>query len=237
MLTMDEYQASHELKRYIADGKEFIKELEADVYEEPPPFIQAYVSGSTSRRAELDGYLRDMKTQARLQSKGIWYGWRCQLLADLERGLRANSDDFAVDAKVLEEKNQILKQVLPSLQQQKEQMQAEVQLLQQAATSEEEKEALNTARNQITDVTCKVEERKRMVAAFRSELEEQKSLVEAYAESKTECAAAIQSADKVRESCRGWSVDEVAALKGVYRLVAHARCDNNNDNRKEQHTD
>lgn len=215
---LDLFQHScRELKRYISEGKSFLKTLETEVYQNPPPLIQAYVNASPQRKAELDGLLSDAKTQARLRSKEIWYDWRSKLLDGLEDGLKGIEEGLEADAKILGEKEQLLDGILPDLLQREENMQAEAQQLEEATTaiSEDEKEELDAARNRLIEATQEMEERKRMIARFQQELQEQDQLVEDYSEGKAECLAAITEAERVKESCRGWTMDEVLTLKGI----------------------
>lgn len=214
---LDLFQHScRELKRYISEGKSFLKTLEAEVYQDTPPLIQAYVNASPTRKAQLDGLMSDAKTNARLRSKEIWYDWRSKLLDGLEDGLKQIEQGLESDAKVLGEKEQLLESVLPNLLQRQESMQAEAQQLEEAAAaiSEEEKEELDATRERLVSVNDDIEERKRMISRFQQDLQEQEQLVEAYTESKAESLAAIQEAQRVKEACRGWTIDEVQSLKG-----------------------
>lgn len=221
MPMLDLFQHScRELKRYISEGKSFVKTLESEVYADPPPLISAYVSASAQKKAEMDSHMRDIKINARLGSKEIWYDWRSKLLDGLEDGLKKIKSGFEQDARVLGEREQLLETLLPDLLAKHETLSEEAVRLEEAAaaTSEEEKEELDAARESLVDVNAQIEERKRMIASFQQDLEEQDSLVEAYAEGKAECLAQIQEAERVKESCRGWSIDEVAALKGILPL-------------------
>lgn len=218
MPMLDLFQhACRELKRYISEGKSFVKTLESDVLADPPPLISAYVSASPQRKAQLDGHMRDIKTNARLRSKEVWYEWRSKLLDGLEDGLKGIQSGLENDAKVLGDREQLLDSLLPDLLARHESLGNEASKLEEAAaaTSEEEKEELDASRERLVDVDVQIAERKRMLASFQQELQEQESLAEAYNEGKAECIAQIQEAERVKESCRGWSIDEVTALKGT----------------------
>lgn len=176
------------------------------------------MSASPQARSQLDTHLRDIKTQARLESKEIWYGWRSRLLEGLDDGLNGIKQNLESDSEELQDKEAIIEEVLPILLEQHENMEAQAQDLDEAAAAvaEEDKAELDEARKQLVDVDEQIEERKRMIAAFQQELDEQESLVEAYTESKTECFGAIQESDRIMEACRGWSLDEVASLQGKF---------------------
>ncbi|KAF1345560.1 Spc7 kinetochore protein-domain-containing protein [Delphinella strobiligena] len=206
-----------ELKRYISEGKSFVKTLESEVYAEPPPLISGYVSGSPQRKSELDAHMRDAKTNARLRSKEIWYNWRSQLLDGLEAGLKGVKSCLENDGNVLSEREKLLESFLPDLLAKHETLESQALTLEEAAaaaaTSEEEKEELNATREQLVNVNAQIEERKCMLASLKKEIQEQESLIEEYGEGKAECMAQIQEAERVKDSCRGWSIDEIASLK------------------------
>ncbi|KAI7354724.1 hypothetical protein KC336_g22303, partial [Hortaea werneckii] len=207
--------ACNELKRYISDGKKVIKQLETETYRETPPLIQAYLNASPERKSTLDAQMRDMKTHARLRSKEMWYAWRSQLLEDLMKGLSGIGEGLLKDDEVLQRAEEILDQVLPgmeekhvALQQEAERLENEIQ-----STSEEEKEELEQARSRIVEVDGAVEEKRRMLEQLERETEEQDRMANHLEESKVEFAAAIKEAERVREACRGVSLQEIADLK------------------------
>ncbi|KAK3674937.1 hypothetical protein LTR78_005281 [Recurvomyces mirabilis] len=212
----DMYQhACHELKHYIDSGKKVIKTLEAETYEDTPPLIQAWMNAEPSRRAILDVKMRDMKTQARLRSKEMWYQWRSQLLGDLVKGLSGIGEGLLRDDEVLTESETVLDAVLPGLVEQKESMELEAERLEQAlsATSEEGKMELEAARARLLEVDAELEEKREILAMLQKEGQEQESVATDLQDSKTEFLAAIQEAERVRESCRGVSHGEISALK------------------------
>ncbi|THY41574.1 Spc7-domain-containing protein [Aureobasidium pullulans] len=216
MPMLDLFQhACRELKRYISEGKSFLKTLEAEVYEEPPPFFQAYMDATPDRKAQLDINMRDAKTNARMRSKEIWYDWRSKLLDGLLDGLNRIKTGLEADAEILGRKQESLDSELPDLLQHYEDLLKEAEQLEQAAaaTSEEEKEELRASRARLVEVDEQIEERKRMLADLQRDIDEQDNLAEAYEEGKAESLAAIQEAERVKESCRGFTVEEVQSLK------------------------
>ncbi|KEQ70705.1 Spc7-domain-containing protein, partial [Aureobasidium namibiae CBS 147.97] len=216
MPMLDLFQhACRELKKYISEGKSFLKNMEVEVYDEPPPFFQAYMDATPEHKSQLDVNMRDAKTNARMRSKEIWYGWRSQLLDGLSDGLDRTRTGLDADAEVLGQKQQSLDSVLPDMLQHYEDLLNEAEQLEQAAaaTSEEEKEELRASRARLVEVDEQIEERKRMLAGLQRDVDEQDNLAEAYEEGKMESLAAIQEAERVKESCRGFTIDEVQSLK------------------------
>ncbi|KAL1305229.1 hypothetical protein AAFC00_002146 [Neodothiora populina] len=224
MPMLDLFQHScRELKRYISEGKSFVKTLEKDVYAESPPLISAYVNGDAQRKAELDVHMRSIKTNARFGSKEIWYDWRGKLLDGLEEGLKGIKTGLTNDERVLSERNELLDSLLPNLLAQHEKLSTEAGELEDAAaaTSREDKVELGASRERLVSLKDDIEERKRMLATLQEQLREQDDLIEGYTDGQTECLAAIREAERVKESCRGWTIDEVADLKAsVAKLEA-----------------
>ena len=133
------------------------------------------------------------------------------------KGLSGIGEGLLRDDEVLTESEYVLDAVLPGLVEQKESMELEAERLEQAlsATSEEEKMELEGARERLVEVDADLEERKETLAALRQEAQEHETMAAGLQESKTEFLAAIQEAERVRESCRGVSLDEITALKGM----------------------
>jgi kinetochore protein Spc7/SPC105 len=210
--------ACRELKNYISLGKSFLKTLEAEVYDDPPPFFQAYMDTTPERKSQLDVNMRDAKTNARMRSKEIWYDWRSKLLDGLSEGLDRTRTGLDADAEILGQKQQSLDSVLPDLLQHYEDLLKEAEQLEQAAAaiSEDEKEELRASRARLVEVDEQIEERKRTLASLQRDVDEQDNLAEVYEEGKMESLAATQEAERVKESCRGFTVDEVQSLQGIF---------------------
>lgn len=209
--------ACHELKRYIHEGKGAIKELETETFQDTPRLIQAYMSAAPDRKSAIDAQLRDMKTHARLRSKEMWYGWRSQLLDELMHVLQGIAEGLLKDDETLQAREETLEQVLPRLTEQQRALQQEAEQLETEAnaTSDEEKQELDTARAGIESVDAQLEEKRRILDELQYDVQEQEEIEQNLRETRDEFTAAIQEADRVRESYRTISVDEINALKGT----------------------
>nr|OQO25748.1 hypothetical protein B0A51_08660 [Rachicladosporium sp. CCFEE 5018] len=203
--------ACHELKRYIHEGKGAIKELEAETFRETPPLLQAYMSAGSSRGAVIDAQLRDIKTHARLRSKEMWYGWRGQLLEELMHVLHGIAEGLLRDDEVLLEKEEIIAEVLPGLLEQRDGLEVEAARLQEAANavSPEEKEELDAARERLVEIDDELEAKRLLLQSLEEESQALAITEETLIDARTEYTAAIASADKVRDSCRSISLDEI----------------------------
>lgn len=213
--------ACHELKRYISDGKREIKALEASTYEDTPILIQAYQAAAGEKRGLIEAQMREMKTQARVRSKGLWYAWRGQLLDGLVEAVAGIGEGLIGDDEVLARVEGMVEGVLPGLVEQSEGLRREAEGLEEAnaATSQEEREELEAARERLVEVEDEIEGKERRLRELRSEMEEQETAADDCLESKNELSAAIQEADRVREACRSVSLDEITALQG--KFISH----------------
>lgn len=208
--------ACHELKRYTKEGKQMISELEAATLQEQPPLIRAYVHASPERRAALDADMRDMKTNARLQSKEMWYAWRSQLLDELMVGLQSIAEGLIKDDETLIRSEEMVDQVLPKLVEQHDSLQQEAERLEESvnAVSEEEREELELVREGLTGTNSQLAEKRLLLESLQRQAQEQDSLAENLHASNAEFTAATQEANRIREACRGVSLNEITTLKG-----------------------
>lgn len=215
MLSM--YQHScHEMKNYISGGREEIRSLEAQAYESQPPLFREYLSAPAEERAIMEGQFKNMKTNARLQSKAGWHAWRSQLLNDLKNALEHSAAELEQDDAKIKEQESVLEVVLSQLVARDEQLSRLAEQLQQRAAEMDsvDREELEDTRSRLVNVEKEIEEKKQLLAELQKELEEKDATIEAVKESKIECAAQIKEAERVREEYRGWSAAEVAVAKG-----------------------
>lgn len=207
--------ACHELKRYIAEGKNLVQQIEEEVYEENPALFREYMSAPADQRQVMDNQFKNMKTNARLRTKEAWYGWRSNLLHDIKAALTKTVDSFNGDDAALKKQEEILDSALPTLSEHHGKLEVECKQLQRRAEelNGPDREELDAARERIIATEAAIEEKRKMVEALQKELAENEAGIEAAKERKIEYAEEIKAAERVREECRGWSVDEVKALK------------------------
>lgn len=215
------HHACQEMKNYTAGCREDMQTLEEEVYENQPPLFREYLSAPPQERAIMDNQFKNMKTNARLQSKGGWYAWRRKLLTDLHKGQLQFANDFDRDEAILAKQEEALDSVLPDLIQQHEVLEAEANRLQQRADelSSYDREDLETAREGLVTTDAEIDEKRQLLAELQRELEETEANIEAAKERKAETLEEIKEAERVREEFRGWSSSEVSVLKGEYNVV------------------
>jgi kinetochore protein Spc7/SPC105 len=208
--------ACHELKRYTREGKQMVAELEAETANETPPLLLAYTSADKSRKAELDAYMRDMKTNARLRSKEMWYAWRSQLLDELMGGLQTIGENLIKDDEIMSKSESMIERVLPDLTAQHAKLHAEADALEKIVNvvSESDKEDLQECRAALKTTNATLAERREILQQLRQQVKEQDDLAIQLAESREESIAAMEEANRVREACRGIPVSEISTLAG-----------------------
>jgi kinetochore protein Spc7/SPC105 len=170
----------------------------------------------------MDNQLKNVKTHARLLSKGLWYDWRMTLLGTLKDGLFKTAEGMIQDEERLDYQQALLDTVLPQLIQQAEHLQREEEDLQSAAEelANCDQEELGDARQQLITVDADVEAKKHLIADLRKQLQGKEAEIVAGTERKQLCLEEIRDAEKIREECRGWSSSEISILKGMITCYA-----------------
>ncbi|KAK2623679.1 hypothetical protein QTJ16_006860 [Diplocarpon rosae] len=207
--------ACQELKRYISEGRKTVREIESETFEENPPLFREYISATPEIKVVMDNQLKNVKTHARLLSKGMWYDWRMTLLGTVKEGLFKTAEGMIEDEKILDHQQELLETALPELIKRADQLQREEADLQYAAKeiANCDQEELSDARQQLIAIDADVEAKKRLIADLRRQLEGKESEIEAGNERKEVCLEEIREAERIREECRGWTSSEISALK------------------------
>ena len=216
--TLEMFQHScRELKRYISSGHDIVDEIAADVAERQPPLFSEYASAPRGQKAIMDKQFINVKTNARLLSKGMWYEWRGQLLMSLKQGLQGIAEGLNEDASWLEHKEQIVENLFPELQAKRENLETDKQVLEEQAREFDgnDEEELGGARDALISVGNGIEEKRRRLEELQQEMHEKHEAIQMAQERKSEMTAEIKEAERVREECRGWSAAEVQDLQGM----------------------
>ncbi|KAF8858228.1 Spc7-domain-containing protein [Acephala macrosclerotiorum] len=208
--------ACHELKRYISEGRKTVREIETETFEENPPLFHEYISASPDIKIVMDNQLKNVKTHARLLSKGQWYDWRMTLLGTLKEGLFKTAEGMIQDEETFDQQQELLDTVLPQLVEQYDRLQREEGELQSAADeiANCDQEELSNARQRLITVDADVQAKKQLIADLRKQLQGKEAEIEAGTEKKQVWQEEIREAEKIREECRGWTSSEISVLKG-----------------------
>lgn len=210
--------ACQELKSYISEGRRTVREIETETFEENPPLFREYMSATPDIKVVMDNQLKNVKTHARLLSKGMWYDWRMTLLGTLKEGLFKTGEGMMQDEELLDHQLGLLNSVIPKLVRKTEALQREESELQAAAEdlANCDPVALSDTRQKLIAVDSDIEAKRRMIAELRKQLEGREVELKAGAERKQICIDEISEAERIREECRGWTSGEISSLKGIY---------------------
>jgi kinetochore protein Spc7/SPC105 len=219
--TLPEYElyqhACHEMKKYISDGRHFVRTMEGNVMEENPLLFSEYLTAPPDQRAIMDNQFKNLKTNARLEARGEWYTWRSTLLHDLKSGLLGTLDGFRRDESKLANQEQLLDTVLPPLVEKQVALSVECKQLQQRhdELNSCDREELEQTREKLVATDAELEEKRQLLEQLQQELADKEAHIEAVKERKVECVEQTKAAERMREECRGWSTSEVNDLKGM----------------------
>ena len=164
----------------------------------------------------MDNQLKNVKTRARLLSKGMWYEWRLTLLATLRDGFFRMAEGMQTDEETLDQQQALLDSILPRLVWQTEQLERDEIDLQCAAEelANCDQAELSEARQQLVTVNADIEAKKQLIAELSKQLQGKEAEIVSSMERKEVCLEDIRESEKIREECRGWSSNEISALKG-----------------------
>ncbi|OTB05621.1 hypothetical protein M426DRAFT_319612 [Hypoxylon sp. CI-4A] len=216
------YQHScRELKKYISEGRRIVREIETETLEENPPLFKEYMSASPEYKLFLDNQFKNVKTHARLLSKAMWYEWRMKLQDGLKEGLVKIGEGMEADEQLLQMQQKLLESVLPKLIEQHESLETEQSSLQSNAQelADCDPEDLDAARTELTEVDADIEAKMKKIEQLRQELAETETNISELSQKKEDCVADIEEAEKVRQECRGWTSNEVRALKAKVEKI------------------
>ncbi|OTA92507.1 hypothetical protein M434DRAFT_396385 [Hypoxylon sp. CO27-5] len=216
------YQHScRELKKYISEGRRIVREIETETLEDNPPLFKEYMSASPEYKQFLDNQFKNVKTHARLLSKAMWYEWRMKLQDGLKEGLLKIDEGMEADQQLLHKEQALLDKILPQLVERFESLQIEHSNLQSSAEelADCDPEELEAARSELTGVDADIEEKMKQIEQLRQQLGETESDISELTQQKKNYMSDIQEAEKVREANRGWTSNEVNALKARVEAI------------------
>lgn len=215
------YQHScRELKQYISEGRHMVKEIEKETFEENPRLFGEYTSAPPNVKALMDNQFKNVKTQARLLSKAMWYEWRMKLQDGLKEGLVKIAEGMQRDSKLLQGQQDLLASVLPAVVARHDSLQEEDDNLQQAARemADCDPAELELARQELEVLEEDVATKRQHIAELKGQLETSAAEVEELSLKKTKCLAEMEEWEAMREKYRGWTSREVNALKGRWTI-------------------
>ena len=164
----------------------------------------------------MDNQFKNVKTQARLLSKALWYEWRMKLLKGLKPGFLEIEEGMNEDDNSLNQQESIIESILPAMIEQNDALVAESQTLQAHADALAscDQEEYKEARQRLGQVEQEVMSNQRMVLELEHQLRANAKEIADAVECKEEYVAQTKEAERVRQESRGWKTFEVAALQG-----------------------
>lgn len=210
-----------ELKKYISEGRKIVREIETETFQENPPLFREYITASPDFKNLMDNQFKNVKTNARLLSKAMWYDWRMKLQDGLREGLVKISEGMIADEQLLEKQQKLLSSVLPAMTKQLDTLSRECENLGAVASELEDcdPQELNSARADLAAVEDDIEAKNREIAQLREQFRTSEDMVGQLAEQKQRYTADIKGAERIREECRGWSSAEISALKAKVAAI------------------
>ena len=192
-----------------------MREIEAETMEENPPIFREYVAAKPAERALLDKQFRNMKTNARLLTKAIWYQWRMRLLEGLQQSLKETTQGLNQDEEVLRKQHVTLEGSLNQAQQQRKRLEQEHAALRARASELAgcEPGDLEAARQRLSTVSQEIESQSHTLEQSLEASRDIEQAIAAAREAKNEAQASTKEAQRQREDYRLWSVAEVKAAQ------------------------
>ena len=210
-----------ELKKYISEGRKIVREIETETFQENPPLFREYITASPEFKNLMDNQFKNVKTNARLLSKAMWYDWRMKLQDGLREGLAKIAEGMTADEQLLDKQQKLLSSILPAMMKQLDTLTRECENLDAVASELEDCDPreLESARADLTAVEDDIEEKTKEIARLREQFKSSEERVGQLVEQKQRYNADIKEAEKIREECRGWSSTEISALKAKVNAI------------------
>ncbi|KAI3399934.1 hypothetical protein diail_5090 [Diaporthe ilicicola] len=204
-----------ELKKYISEGRKIVREIETETFQENPPLFREYMTASPDFKNLMDNQFKNVKTNARLLSKAMWYDWRMKLQDGLREGLVKIAEGMNADDQLLERQQKLLSSVLPAMMKQLDVLTRECENLEAVASELEDcdPQELEAARADLAAVEDDIEAKNHEIAQLREQFRASEESVRQLSEQKQRYNADIKGAERIREECRGWSSTEIRSLK------------------------
>ncbi|KAI5809861.1 Spc7 kinetochore protein-domain-containing protein [Peziza echinospora] len=213
------FKSCRELKQYIHAGKTQMAQLEAKINRQNPRLFREYMDNPVDVKLIMDTQFKSIKTHARLRAKKEWYHWRMEQLANINQQLDINFTGLKKDEEVLSKQCEIVNEALPAALKARAEMKRRLEILKERRKELEacDPVELAKARERLVELRKEVEkkrelaiQKKEMVKQLDEGIEERKKKMEKLKEE-------IDEAERVKEMNRGFSEEEVWALRDSVR--------------------
>jgi len=131
-----------------------VREIEAETYEENPPLFREYISAAPDVKFIMDNQFKNIRTNARLLSKAMWYEWRMKLLEGLKEGLYKIKHDMIADEGFFARQETLISSaLLPLIEQHsaRQQQQKELEVAAEELANCDQEQLNHARQNLLTD--------------------------------------------------------------------------------------
>ncbi|KAI5287763.1 hypothetical protein KEM54_005759 [Ascosphaera aggregata] len=219
---LEMYQHScRELKNYISEGRNIIRSIEEETFAENPPLFREYLSAPPDVRALMDNQFRNVKTNARLQSKAMWYEWRMKLLDGLKQGLDKHVEDMEHDEAIISEQEKLVDNALPNLLEERSKLEDEVGKLRRKVEELQsvDREEILATRSKLVDADKRLASRREELEQTQAQLDEIADTVRSAAEMKADMLKEIEEGERLLAERRVCGLQEMRQLKASVRAL------------------
>lgn len=212
-LSMYEHSCE-QLTHFISEGRSFLHDLEQQVKLNATPLLRVYSHADAEIKARFDDHIKAVRSKARNESKQIWYGWRSQLLENVEQNLQQSRADLELDADLIAEREALAAAFVPDATREADALQTRVDGLEAelAASSSDEQEALRAMRARLAKINASVLERQTAGRDLESAVSLKEQQLDRLREAKSKSLFGLQEARRLQERLRSVSLEEVSAL-------------------------
>ncbi|KAI5294955.1 hypothetical protein KEM52_002766 [Ascosphaera acerosa] len=191
---------------------------------ENPPLFREYHSAPSGLRAVMDNQFRNVKTNARLQSKAMWYEWRMKLLSGLQEGLNKHEQDLQHDENVIATKEASVNESLPQLLERHGKLEADVQAMRDrvkhlSSTNRDEMRVYHTKLMQTDGRLAHTTEE---LNKTQAQLDEMTEALSSAAEMKTELLRETRESERVLAARRACGLTEMRQLRVTVRELENS---------------
>ncbi|KAG8220070.1 Spc7 kinetochore protein-domain-containing protein [Butyriboletus roseoflavus] len=158
---------SKDLQTWVERIKEIHKEAEEEAQKATPPLFQEFVTTDESGQAELLHQLKLIKVYNHAQAKTEWYDWKVQWVEQLHQKANEGFKNLEADAKTLETIIRQAQDVVPSLQQEYDELMTEL-----AKEKAEVAELEGCDQNYLNELKATIAEQSAELDTFHADVKE-----------------------------------------------------------------
>ncbi|KAI8920318.1 Spc7 kinetochore protein-domain-containing protein [Powellomyces hirtus] len=220
---LDTYEfGCKELKQYIDDVREDLRHIEAEAEANPPPIFFDVCDGTVQEHNELQRQLKATKSFTRTEAKEDWHIWRSNLLNNLSEYFALNLEHLRKDEKKIQRFAAKFADVQAQVQKANVAKRNQISDTRQRIQDEEK-----AVRDRLAALDLRQDEQKQQIAQMKVDCEKMRLMCEeedakeqALLQEKAALLRSIEGAESVCKDLMVFDPEEMAALRGEYKLLA-----------------